>query len=70
MGDIETTILIHLSALKILEFIFNTIPSVFVRVAFKAEPEVTSSVQEFILQVIVEGNSEDMGKIKQKRRKD
>lgn len=74
MVDIESNILIHLSALNFsklfLNLFFNTITSVFVRVAFKAKPEVTSSVQEFILQVIMESNSEDMGKIKQKRRKD
>lgn len=43
MVDIETNILIHLSALNLsklfLNLIFNTITSVFVRLAFKAKPE-------------------------------
>lgn len=72
MVDIETNILIHLSALNLsksfLNLFFNTISSVFVRVAFKAEPEVTSSAGVY-LQVIMENSSEDMGKIKQRRRK-
>ena len=74
MVDTETNILINLSAFNLsklfLNLFFNAVTPILASVALKAGPEVTSYVQEFILQVIMESNSEDMGKIRQEKRKD
>lgn len=67
MVDTETNILINLSAFNLsklfLNLFFNAVTPILASVVLQAGPEVTSYVQEFILQVIMESNSEDMGKV-------